>query len=156
MKVKLTGLILILAGILLMLIKSDLASITSLLTWPFILFLLGAILMFFALSKRNHVLTLWTGLITALGLSIWGIKYVDGWPKHWSLLLVLFGIAVLFSFSISKNHITGIVGGIMVITGIFAYPGIANLPVISPITSILHGIWPVFVVILGLFLVTRK
>ncbi|MGA9173044.1 MAG: hypothetical protein WBZ33_03570 [Thermoactinomyces sp.] len=156
MKVKLTGFILILAGILLMLIKSDLASIPSLMTWPFILFLLGAILLFFAYLKRNHSLTLWAGLIAALGLSIWGIKYVNGWPRHWSLLLGLFGVAVLLSYSISRNRITGIVGTIMVITGIFAYPGIADLPVISPITSILHGIWPVFVVILGLVLVIRK
>jgi hypothetical protein len=118
--------------------------------------LIGALLLFIALIKKKASLTLWGGLIAALGISIWGIKYVEGWPRHWSLLIGLFGVAVLLSYFVSKNRITAIVGTIMVLTGIFAYPGIADLPIISPITSTLHMIWPVFVVILGLVLLTKK
>jgi hypothetical protein len=156
MQSKITGFILVLAGILLMVIKSGLAPLDSFFTWPFILFLIGALLLFIALIKKKASLTLWGGLIAALGISIWGIKYVEGWPRHWSLLIGLFGVAVLLSYFVSKNRITAIVGTIMVLTGIFAYPGIADLPIISPITSTLHMIWPVFVVILGLVLLTKK
>lgn len=156
MQSKFIGFFFTLIGIMIMVIQSDLAPLTSLITWPFLLLLTGTFLLFTALMKKHSSLTLWGGLITALGLTIWGMKYIDGWSKHWGLLLALFGVAVLLQFMINRNKITGLVGIIMVLTGISAYPGFADLPIISPITSVIHAYWSVFIVILGLIFILKK
>jgi hypothetical protein len=156
MQSKLIGFILILGGALLLVTKFELAPLQSFITWPFIMFLIGAILLFVAFLKRIGSLALWAGLITFLGLSVWGIKYVEGWPNHWSILLVFVGLSVLLQYLLTKHNMSGIVGGILVLTGVVAYPGVTELPIVSPVTTVLHNYWPVFIVVLGLIFLSKK
>lgn len=156
MQSKLIGFVLVLGGILLMLTKFELAPLNSFISWSFIMFLLGAICLFIAFLKRIGSLALWAGIISFLGLSVWGIKYVKGWPDHWSILLVFLGASILFQYSITRHSMSGTAGSILVITGIVAYPGVTELPLISPITTVLHNFWPAFVVLLGLIFLAKK
>lgn len=156
MQSKMVGFFLVLAGILLLILRFDLASLTSFVTWPFLLFLFGALLIFTAFLKKNAQTALLGGIIAGLGISIWGLKYVDGWPNHWSILLVFMGMAFLLQFSINKNGTTAMIGGVLVLSGIFAWPGIKNVPFITPIASILHIVWPVFIILLGVIFIFRK
>jgi hypothetical protein len=156
MQTKLIGFLLVLAGTQLLLVWSGLVEVRNFLSWPFLFFLLGTILLFFGFLKKNGSMVLTGGIISALFLSIWGIKYVEGWPKHWSILLALLGLAVYLHYGVTKNKTTAIVGTTLILSGIFAYPGIKELPVIAPLTSILHSIWPIFIIILGVIFLTKK
>jgi len=132
------------------------APLGSFLTWPFLLFVTGALLLFFAILYKNGSLIIWGGIIATLGISIWGIKYVEGWPDHWSLLAALIGLTVLLHYAITKNQMSATVGAILFLIGLFAYPGIKDLPFVAPITSVLHTIWPVFIVLLGFVFLVKK
>ncbi|MFC7440807.1 hypothetical protein [Laceyella putida] len=156
MQSKLIGFVLILGGALLMLTKFELAPLESFISWPFIMFMIGAILLFVAFLKRIGSLALWAGIIAFLGLSVWGIKYVEGWPNHWSILLVFVGLSILLQYIITKHSMSGTVGSILVLTGIVAYPGVTELPIVSPITTVLHNFWPAFIVLLGLIFLSKK
>lgn len=156
MKVKLIGFLLVLFGITVMIIRFEWAPLNSFLTWPFLLFIVGSILLFFSILYKNGSLIIWGGIIATLGMMIWGIKYVEGWPDHWSILVALIGLSILLHYAITKNQTSILVGSILFLIGLFAYPGIRDLPFISPITSILHLIWPVLIVILGFIFLVKK
>lgn len=156
MKVKLIGFLLVLFGIAVMIIHFGWAPFNSFLTWPFLLFIAGAILLFFAILYKNGPLIIWGGIIATLGITIWGIKYVKGWPDHWSILVALIGLTILIHYAIIKSQTSVLVGTILFLIGLFAYPGIRDLPLVSPITSILHSIWPVLIIILGFIFLIKK
>jgi hypothetical protein len=153
---KILGFLLVLCGVLLMIFKFDLASPLSMISWPFFLFLIGALFVFIAILKTNGNLALFGGFIGSLGLAIWGHKYVKGWPTHWSLLAGLFGLSFLMHSFLSKNKVMSVVGTVFILIGLFAWPGIRDVPFLSPVTAILHTVWPMLVVILGIFFLTKK
>lgn len=156
MQTKIIGFIITLVGVILLLVQTSLTSLASLLTWPFLLFLVSVLLLYIGILKKISSLTLWAGFVATITITVWGLEYVNGWPKHWSLLVALFGLVVLLQFTINKSKITALVGVILILTGIFAYPGITELPFISPITSVFHAYWPVLIVILGLIFISKK
>jgi hypothetical protein len=156
MQTKILGFIITLVGIILLLVQTDLTSIASLITWPFLLFLFSVLLLYVGILKKISALTLWAGFAATISIMVWGLKYVNGWPKHWSILVALFGLVVLLQFTINKSKITALVGVILILTGIFEYPGITELPLVSPITSVFHAYWPVLIVILGLVFISKK
>lgn len=156
MQTKILGFIITLVGIILLLVQTDLTSLASLITWPFLIFLFSVLLLYVGILKKISTLTLWAGFAATISVTAWGLKYVNGWPKHWSILVALFGLVVLLQFTINKSKITALVGVILILTGIFAYPGITELPLVSPITSVFHAYWPVLIVILGLVFISKK
>ncbi|WP_124727066.1 hypothetical protein [Staphylospora marina] len=156
MQSKVIGFLLILAGSLLLLVWLGLVGVADFVSWPFLFFLLGAVLLFFGFVKKNGSLVLTGGLIAALFLAIWGKASVQGWPGHWSILLALVGMAVLLHFGVTKNTNSAIVGATLFLSGILAYPGITELPVFAPLTSAMHKVWPVLIIVLGFVFLTRK
>ncbi|WP_089966469.1 hypothetical protein [Lihuaxuella thermophila] len=139
-----------------MIFKLGVAPLNSFFTWPFLLFLLGAFLVFSGFLTSNGGFALWGGIFAGLGLAIWGSRTIEGWPTHWSLIVGLIGIAFLLQFAINKHHLSAVTGSVLVLIGFFWWPGIRELPFIAPVAGILHTIWPVFVVVLGIFLMLRK
>ncbi|MBA4496289.1 hypothetical protein ACFO25_12080 [Paenactinomyces guangxiensis] len=151
---KIVGFFLILGGILLMILKTGLAPLSSFITWPFLLFFAGAFLIFFAFVKANAQLALLGGILGSLGLSVWIHRNIE--EIHWSVLIGMLGVAFLLQFAINKNNLSALIGGVLVLTGVFAWPGIQELPFIAPVANILHMIWPVFVVVLGVIFLLKK
>lgn len=153
---KIIGFFLLLAGAILMIFKLGVAPLNSFFTWPFFLFLIGACLVFFGFLKSNASFALWGGIFAGLGIAIWGSRTIEGWPTHWSLIVGLIGVAFLLQFAINKHNLSAVIGSVLVLIGIFWWPGIKEMPLIAPVAGILHTIWPVFVVVLGVFLMVRK
>ena len=144
------GIFLIVAGLLLLLRKIDLPMADRFGTWEFILFLTGVVMLVIAHFRSNRNLMLWAGLITGMSLHMWAKANVDGWPDHWFFLFIIVGAAFLLVFASQKDRRSGIIGILLILTGIAAWPG---LPWVA---GSLNNYWPVLLVVLGIFLITKK
>lgn len=155
MQNKATGFLMILLGVMIFVYKSSWVPFDSFFTWQFALFLGGAGLIFFAFMHRIAPLALIGGMISTVGICVWGPQYVHGWTKHWSILAVMLGISFLLQFMINRNNITALVGSILVTSGILTWPGIQQIPGIAPIAAIFTTYWPIVLIAFG-FLLIRK
>lgn len=157
MQSKVLGFLLVLFGLLLFIIKFEWVPLVSFLSWPFLLFLSGVLLSFLGfVRKKSHLVFLGT-IMGGMGLYIWGLRYeIDGWPDHWSFIVVIFGIAFLLQYGVNKNKFTAIIGIMILLAGLFAWPGITEIPMLAPLTTTFHSIWPIFIVVLGAILLFKK
>lgn len=156
MQKKLFGFILILISLLLLIIQTESAPIQSFITWPFLLILLGAILVLVAFVNKNDKLALTGGIAAAIGLFIWGRQNIDHWSDHWSILMIFIGVAILFQFMINKQNISAVVSLILMISGICAWPGLREIASLSSIAPTLNTYWPVLILGLGVYFIARK
>lgn len=157
MQSKVIGLLLVLFGLLLFIVKFEWAPLASFLSWPFLLFLSGILLTFLGFIRKKSQLVFLGSLMGGIGLYIWGLKYeIDGWPDHWSLIVVILGISFLLQVGVNKHKLTAVIGVMILLAGLFAWPGITEIPILTPMTTTFHSIWPVFVVVLGAILLLKK
>lgn len=156
MQKKAIGFVLVLAGFLLLAAQTGWAKIPSMLTWPFLLFILGSIIVFISFLQRQPQLTVIGGVIGAIGLSVWGFRYVPDWPKHWSILVLMIGIVIFLQYMQNKNNMTLVVACVLLLCGFFANPAIGEIAVFAPIADVLNSYWPVFIVGLGLLFLFKK
>lgn len=127
-------------------------------SWEFLLILLGVCLILFAMNRpnRSHLLV-WGGVVAGLGIHAWGIAHMDGWPRHWSLIPAVVGLSFfLWGGLYLKNRNQGMIGMILILLGLFAWPGIVDLPIIGQVGDTLHKYWPTALIVLGLLLMTKK
>lgn len=155
MQNKASGFLLILCGVMLFVYKSSWVPFDAFFTWPFALFLLGCLLIFFAFMNAIAPFALIGGIISTLGISVWGSEYVTGWPKHWSLLAVMLGLSCLLQFMINRNNISALVGSILLTSGILTWPGIREIPGVAPIANLFTTYWPILLVCVGIVLMRR-
>lgn len=107
-------------------------------------------------SKKNPTLVMSGGIIGSICLFWWCRKNVEGWPDHWSILLIMLALAVVLTFCVNRQPITGLLGFTLLLSGIFAYPGIKALPIIGPIGLVLNTYWPIIFIVTGLIFLFRK
>lgn len=153
---KLIGFLLILASILLLLIQTNSAPLESFITWPFLLFFLGAILIVIGFVNNNDKLALIAGIAASIGLFIWGREHVDDWSDHWSILMILCGVAVLLQFLINKQNITIAIALVLILSGISAWPGLHDIASLAGIAPVLNTYWPFLLLGLGVYFLVRK
>jgi hypothetical protein len=144
------GILLIVGGLLLLIRRIDLPMTERFTTWEFILFLSGVIMLLIAHFRSNRNLMLWSGLLTGMSLHMWGKANLDGWPDHWSFLFIIAGAAFLLVFASQKDRRSGIIGILLILTGFAAWPGL------TWVAGSLNNYWPVLLVVLGIFLITKK
>lgn len=156
MQKKLIGFFLIFASILMLVVKTQLAPITSFISWPFLLFFVSVILIAVSFTNQNDKLALGAGIAAAIGLFIWGKQYVDSWSNHWSILLMLIGFAVFLQFFINKQNLTAVIASILTLSGICAWPGLNDIASLASIAPTLNTYWPVLFLGLGLYFIIRK
>lgn len=156
MQKKAIGFVLILAGGLLLIAETGWATISTMITWPFLLFLLGTLLVFVSFLQKQGSLTVIGGVIAAIGLSVWGFRYVPDWPKHWSILVLLIGIVIFLQYMQNKNNMTLIIAVVLSLCGFFANPAVGEIALFAPIANVLNTYWPVLIVGLGLIFILKK
>lgn len=156
MQTKVIGFFLILAGALLLIVQTGVAEVHSLISWPFLLFLLGIILVFFSFLQKQSQLTLVGGIFASMGLFIWGLNYVKDWDSHWSILVGMLGIVLLLQFILNHNNMTLAVGLLLLCIGFFAWPGIYQISFLAPIANTLNKFWPIFVVGIGVIFLFKR
>lgn len=152
---KATGFLLILLGVLLFAYKSSWVPFDSFFTWPFALFLLGTALIFFAFINAIAPFALIGGIISTLGISVWGLEHVTGWPRHWGILAVMLGISFLLQFMINRNNMSALIGSILVTSGVLTWPGIREIPGIAPVANLFTTYWPILLVCFGVLLIRK-
>lgn len=156
MQKKLIGFILVFFSILLLVIKTNLASIASFISWPFLLFFVSTVLIAVSFTNQNDKLGLIAGIGAAIGLFIWGKQYVTGWSDHWSILLLMIGCGVFLQFFINKQSLTAVIALILVLSGIFAWPGLNDIASLASIAPTLNTYWPLLLLGLGVYFMLRK
>jgi hypothetical protein len=153
---KISGFLLLLGGLLLLIYKSKLVPVYTLFTWTFLFMIAGIILIFLGFLKSHSPLVLWGGFTLSISLFAWGKKYIDHWPTHWSILLTFIAITVLLAFALNKKPFMGLFGAVLLLIGIFAWPGVKNLPILAPIGQVLNTYWPILLIVLGFIFLIRK
>lgn len=156
MQTKMIGFALIIFGVLLLLVQSGIADVKSLITWPFLLFLLGIILVFFSFLQKQSQLTLVGGILASIGIFIWGLNYVENWDSHWSILVGMLGLVLLLQFILNHNNMTLAVGLFLLCIGFFAWPGIHRISFLAPIADTLNSYWPIFIVGIGVIFLFKR
>ncbi|WP_044640608.1 hypothetical protein [Risungbinella massiliensis] len=156
MQTKAIGFALVIAGALLLVVQARIAEVKSLISWPFLLFLLGVVLVFVSFLQKQSQLTLIGGIFASIGLFIWGINYVKNWDSHWSVLVGMIGLVLLLQFMLNHNNMTLAVGLLLLCIGFFAWPGIRQIEFLAPVANILNSYWPVCVVGIGIVFLFKK
>ncbi|SFX11386.1 hypothetical protein SAMN04487866_101577 [Thermoactinomyces sp. DSM 45891] len=156
MQKKAIGFVLVLAGGLSLVIETRTATLNTLITWPFLLFLLGSILVFISFLQKQSQLTVIGGIIAAIGLSVWGFRYIPSWPRHWSILMLMIGVVVFLQYMQNKNNMTLIISLVLCLAGFFANPVVADISLFTPIAHTLNTYWPILIVGLGLTFIMKR
>lgn len=156
MQARVLGVVLVLAGILIFIKQTAIVSVAAFITWPFIFFLVGAILVVAGFWKKNEHLVLAGGIVAAIAIFRWGMLNVHGWPSHWSILVALIGVAILLQYILTRNTLTGVIAVFAIVTGLFAWPGIKDIAALAPLATVLNTYWPILAIALGLVLFFRK
>lgn len=154
---KIIGLLLVLTGILLLIKELNQKSFSSLfLTWELLPFATGMGILFYAVKKKHRHFFLGGSILAGIGIHLWGINHFPSWPSHWSWLLLIVGAAFLLVAYVYKERFSITVGILLLLTALFAWPGIQEIPSISPVTRTLHTYWSLFLILLGLLVILKK
>ncbi|GGA41107.1 hypothetical protein GCM10007416_12620 [Kroppenstedtia guangzhouensis] len=158
MRTKTIGILIALAGIFLLFRKQGISPSPDTLSWELILAAAGLLVIIYARHKPRHpYLMIWGGIALGLGLHAWGLNHIKDWPSHWSMIPVIIGATFLiFGGLIKKNRHHGTIGTLLLLLGLFAWPGVADLPGLNPATQILNSYWPGILVILGGYMAFKK
>ena len=150
------GYFLIILGFMLSLYKLEIVPLKAFISWYFILSLIGTLFIISSFIQKNPTLVLIGGTIFAIGLSIWGNKYIALWPKNLSPFLILLGITFLLQYALNKQYFTAFIGSMFILTGISYLPGIKNIPFVFSLTRVFQTYWPFVLIITGVFILTNK
>lgn len=154
---KIIGFLLVITGILLLIKELYQKSFTSLfLTWEMLLFVTGVGVVFYAFNKMNRHFFLGGAILAGMGIHLWGMNQFHNWPDHWSWFLMIIGLAFLLRAYVYKERFSITVGVLLLLTALFAWPGIQEIPVLSPITGPLHTYWSTFLILLGILVIFKK
>ncbi|GGE18261.1 hypothetical protein GCM10011571_20140 [Marinithermofilum abyssi] len=157
MRGKTAGLILVVAGIVLLMRE---------LNWPYkqlwlnpemMLIAAGFAVMLYAGKRSTHPrLLLWGGIVSGLGVHLWGLHYIHGWPEHWSVLPMILGAAFFMDGLFKRNRRNLWIGILMLLAGFFALPVLQRLPLLGSFSAEMNRVWPLFLILLGLLLTLKK
>jgi hypothetical protein len=153
---KVIGFLLIVAGVVLLLVETNKADWEDFISWSFLALLISLFLLFIAFSTQQGALVLVFGVAFTISTNVWGYHHVDGWPDHWSAVVFLFGISVILQFIVTKQPMTLIIGIVISLMSLFAWPGIREISLLAPFATILNTYWPILVLLLGVLYLFRK
>ncbi|MFD1426407.1 membrane-bound ClpP family serine protease [Kroppenstedtia sanguinis] len=158
MRTKTIGLLIVLAGIFLLLREQGIELSLDTLSWELILALAGLLMIFFSRHKPRHSYgMIWGGIALGLGVHAWGMKQIKDWPAHWSMFPAIIGASLLiFGGLLRKNRSHGTIGALLLLLGLFAWPGVTEIPGLHPIAQFLNSYWPGILVILGTYMAFKK
>ncbi|MDR6226453.1 hypothetical protein [Desmospora profundinema] len=127
-------------------------------SWETILIVVGVGIIFYSFIRSNRPnLLIWGGIVTGLGVHAWGQSHISGWPDHWSLVPAIIGLSFfLWGGLVHKNRRHVIIGIMLMLLGLLAWPGVAQLPIIGHLAGPLHAYWPALLIVLGLILTVKK
>lgn len=126
-------------------------------TWPAILIIIGFTFLLdsFLTNQPQHLLI--GTLLLGLGIHLHMITKVDSWPDHWSVYLLIFGIAIIVrSFKIKKGLMLGLCISILSSVIILTFILPIQLNWIDPFIHQLENLWPFILMITGIYLLTKK
>jgi hypothetical protein len=156
MQNRVIGFFLVLMGAILLIVETDWAKLTSFLSWSFFSFIVGIFLIFISYLQKQSHLTLIGGIFATIGITVWGFQNVDLWPKHWSIIVMMLGVTLMLQYILNQNNITLVIGIVMLLSGVFAWPGLKEVTYLAPIATISNVYWPIFIVGLGAVFIVKK
>ncbi|SDW24713.1 hypothetical protein SAMN05444487_10253 [Marininema mesophilum] len=158
MRGKIMGLFIIAAGTLLLLRQLGWSIAQTISNWEFLLVIAGFILLILAMRKPVRPrLSIVAMTLIGLGIHAWGLAQIEKWPDHWSLFPIIIGASFLLMGGLyQKNRFYGVIGTLLCLLGLFAWPGVGGIPGLEDLEQTLNTYWPILLISLGLILFIRK
>lgn len=158
MRTKTIGILIALSGLFLLIRETGYSFSLDKLSWELLLAGAGMLVILISRRKPNRpYLIIWGGIATGLGIHAWGLNHIKDWPSHWSMIPAIIGASfLLFGGVIKRNRNHGTIGALLLLLGLFAWPGVAEIPVLNPAAEVLNTYWPGILVVLGLYMTFKK
>lgn len=153
----LTAYILIGIGVYFLSKQFDIPFLTPFYGWPTLLMIVGVALLLHSFRTKDGQNIFMGVIILGLGIQFHGQHNYAFWSDHWAIYILIIGIAfIIRAFWTKEGVLTGIILTLLASMFIFSW----SLPhwLASPLQSLqhIHTLWPIVIIILGIYLLTKK
>ncbi|ARK31623.1 LiaI-LiaF-like domain-containing protein [Halalkalibacter krulwichiae] len=125
------------------------------LSWPSLLFVIGAAMILQAYIGRENSMILPGVILTGLSIHFHLDSLIMWWPNHWGMYTLIAGIAFLIVYV--KVRKEGLIPAIVLLTiSFFSFTATNPFLWFEQGFSSLFSLWPILLIGFGLFLLIRK
>lgn len=153
----LTAYILIGVGLYFLLPHLNIPFLSNLSTWPSLLIILGVSLLIHSYLSRDYPKVFPGVILTGLGIHFHAVTIYPAWIDHWSVYVIIIGLAFLIRFQKTKGGLYP--GLILLFIGLFMLFSVANQGIpdsIDRIVDLVEAYWPIGLIIFGIYLLFKK
>ncbi|MFC4556594.1 LiaI-LiaF-like domain-containing protein [Virgibacillus kekensis] len=149
--------ILIGTGIFFLLKELKLPIFTDFYSWPTLLIIVGAALLFHGYKAKDHQHLFSGTVILGLGIHFHGKQHYIFWVDNWAVYILIIGIAyIIRALKTKKGYLIGIVLISVSLLLIFSVELPAPLNKVYQVTAVLDTFWPVILIVLGFYWLKKK
>jgi len=131
--------------------------ITNFYSWQTLFIIIGVIVLIYALTTKKYQHLFIGTIILGLGIHFHGISNYSFWIDHWAVYPLIIGIAFIVRYIKTKD---GLLPGsllcifpiVILATRDLAY----QMEWVHTVYDVLDTIWPLFIILIGIFLLRRK
>ena len=149
--------ILIIIGVFFLLKQLKIPLITNFYSWQTVLIVTGIIFLFYSYVQKKDQHLFSGTVILGLGIHFYGLEHYHFWSHHWGMYTIIIGIAfIIRATKTKKGYILGILFIGFSIFMIFSSTMPAYFHWMNDITQIITDYWPIFLIVIGVYLLKKK
>ena len=151
------GYLLIGIGIYFLIKQLNLSLFESFYSWPTVLMIIGIVFLIHSYSTHEYEHVFTGVLLVGLGVHFHGLENYDFWIDHWSIYMLIAGVA--FVIRSLQTHL-GLIPGIILISISLILIFSVTLPDAFKwfygVVEFLESFWPIFLIAFGFYMLFRK
>lgn len=140
-----------------LLFKSHIPLLSDIDIWPAILMIIGLACLIDSFLANNPQYLMAGTILLGLGIHFHSMEKYSFWPDHWSVYMMIFGIAfIVRSIKTKQGFLIGI--GVIILSSMIIMSIMIphQLKWVYAVIEQLETLWPFFLIILGIYFLTKK
>ncbi|MFC3040035.1 hypothetical protein ACFOGI_07195 [Virgibacillus xinjiangensis] len=130
---------------------------TDFYSWITLLIIVGLAMVIHSYTSKAYDNLFPGTLLLGIGIHLHGMRHYGWWIDHWGVYLLLIGIALLIkSTKMKDGWFIGAMLTVFSLSLIFSVPFPEWLSWLYPAMDYLERLWPVILILLGIYLLKRK
>jgi len=149
--------ILIGIGLFFLLRQLKVPILTNFYSWQTIVIIIGLALIIHSYKTKSYQ-NIFSGIvILGIGIHFHGLEHYSFWIDHWAVFILIIGIAFLVRYTKTKDgFLYGILLSGLAILLLFPIDLPNWLNWIYILLDFVEGFWPIFLIIIGIYLLRRE